>query len=103
MNNIVPHGAYQITMKECKMLYKFNVKQLVVSAITGWDPIETGAKDNFYYDKCKTIEDKLEQIQEYSENFFNNELTISDIYKIYEFIEKEHVNNNEKINEFWDL
>ena len=83
-----------------------NDLQKVASAISGYDPqVGGGARDDYYYDSCKTENDQWEQITNYANNVFDIYLSDQDVKKIHYFLEsfKDCVSSNEAFYKFEEL
>lgn len=68
-----------------------NNKQKLFEAITGYSPtlINVGARNDFYFDECKTKDEKIQQLKDYAENALEIYLTENDIESVYDAIETE--------------
>jgi len=83
--------------------HNFNAWQTLASSIAGWDPEDSGARSEEYYE-CDSKEEKIEHLKEYALNVFGmNRLDDSAWEKIYEYLETDFKNQNEKIHAFRDL
>lgn len=78
-----------------------NNLQKTVSAISGWDPHNSGARNDYYYE-LETREEKLEQIKLYAENALDITLTDAEVERCFEYLEKE-VESAERCQQFNEL
>lgn len=85
------------------MSREFNKLQKLASNITGWDPWDSGAACDYYYDSCPTEGDKKAQIFDYATNALELSLTEQEIEEVYAYIEMEYGDENSKIHAFMDL
>lgn len=87
----------------CPLNPKYNEAQNVASGISGYEPNETSAQDDYYYDECHTIEQKIEQINNYAFEVYGLKLKSYKAHRIMQFLEKECTNTNELYHAFMEL
>lgn len=81
----------------------FTICQTVASAISGWDPLDSGARSDYYYDDCHTDIEKLEHIIDYALNGLNLPLSATQYMRIFKYLETQFDDNNCKTHAFWNL
>lgn len=82
----------------------YNTAQITASGISGYCPdFEPGAKNDYYYDECKTIEEKIEQINNYAANVYEIKLTSYMAHRIMQFLDTEFTNSHERYHAFHEL
>ena len=62
--------------------------QRVASAISGWDPLDTGARDDWYYEECHNDLEKLEHIIHYSYDVLKIELNGIELLCVFNYLRR---------------
>ncbi len=84
----------------------YNTAQRVASGISGYCPdYEPGAKNDYYYDECKTIEQKRRQVMGFAEYWLEIDLEKhGSLDRIIEFLETESdMSSNDRYHAFHEL
>jgi hypothetical protein len=84
----------------------YNIAQRVASGISGYCPdYEPVAKNDYYYDECKTIEQKRQQVLDYADNAMDIDLEKhGSLDRVIEFLETEsEMSSNDRYHAFHEL
>lgn len=79
-----------------------NILQKLVSDISGYDPEGNGARNDYYY-TLGSAEAKRECIRDYADKVLDVEITYEMADAVYNFIETEFTNENERFHAFQAL
>lgn len=81
---------------------KLNNVQNMITSISGYEPDKPkSAQDDFYYDECKTPEEKTAHILDYALNFYDVKLTLEEVLLIYIFLKRDSEDDFNSDNERW--
>lgn len=77
-----------------------NSVQLIISGISGYEPGFTSLCNDYYYDSCKTEEEKLAKITNYSENVYGIILNVNELIMVFKFLETDFSCESDRHTEF---
>jgi len=80
--------------------------QKLYSAITGYEGPNSAfssAKDDYYYDDCKTLEEKIDHLRDYAENCLEIYLDNEELIRVATAIDTESDGQNEEYLKFEKL